>query len=75
MYVESEIASSADISNALTNAYAKMSLYILESNIDIKFSGSTCVTVLIDSQHIYCANVGDSRAIMCSLTKESKLFI
>lgn len=70
MYVESELASASDISYALNIAYSKMSMYILESNIDIKFSGSTCVTVLIDSQHVYCANVGDSRAVMCSQANE-----
>lgn len=28
------------------------------------FSGTTCVTVLITGPHIWCANIGDSRAVL-----------
>lgn len=35
-----------------------------ESNIDIYFSGSTCVSVLIVGNKVFCANVGDSRAVL-----------
>jgi len=35
-----------------------------ESNVDTKFSGSTCVTVFYTPQKLMCANVGDSRAIV-----------
>ena len=35
-----------------------------DSGIDIYFSGSTCVTVLIVGNKIFCANVGDSRAVL-----------
>jgi serine/threonine protein phosphatase PrpC len=28
------------------------------------FSGSTCVTVLIVGNKVFCANVGDSRAVL-----------
>jgi serine/threonine protein phosphatase PrpC len=34
------------------------------SGIDLYFSGSTCVTVLIVGNKIFCANVGDSRAVL-----------
>eukprot|EP00920_Eleutheroschizon_duboscqi_P044110 GHVT01105094.1.p1 GENE.GHVT01105094.1~~GHVT01105094.1.p1 ORF type:complete len:425 (-),score=44.64 GHVT01105094.1:1020-2294(-) len=33
------------------------------SRVDVEFSGTTCVTVLIRGNTLYCANVGDSRAI------------
>lgn len=32
--------------------------------MDIKFSGSTCVTVLTIGQKLFCSNVGDSRGIV-----------
>jgi len=34
------------------------------SGIDIYFSGSTCVSVLIVGNKVFCANVGDSRAVL-----------
>ena len=39
-----------------------------DSGIDIYFSGSTCVTVLIVGNKIFCANVGDSRAVLARET-------
>lgn len=35
-----------------------------ESGINLKFSGSTCVSVLIVGNKVFCANVGDSRAVL-----------
>ena len=32
--------------------------------IDIRFSGSTCVTVMTLGQKLFCSNVGDSRGIV-----------
>jgi len=32
--------------------------------MDIRFSGSTCVTVLTLGQKLFCSNVGDSRGIV-----------
>lgn len=32
--------------------------------MDIRFSGSTCVTVLTMGQKLFCSNVGDSRGII-----------
>ena len=32
--------------------------------IDIKFSGSTCCTALVDGTKITLANVGDSKAVL-----------
>lgn len=34
------------------------------SGIDLYFSGSTCVSVLIVGNKVFCANVGDSRAVL-----------
>jgi serine/threonine protein phosphatase PrpC len=63
--LETELSGAHSIQAALINAYAKVSKEILKSEIDIKFSGSTCVGVLFKNQTIYSANVGDSRAVMC----------
>jgi serine/threonine protein phosphatase PrpC len=34
------------------------------SGINLRFSGSTCVSVLIVGNKVFCANVGDSRATL-----------
>lgn len=31
---------------------------------DVRFSGSTCVSILTYGRHVFMANVGDSRAII-----------
>jgi serine/threonine protein phosphatase PrpC len=51
---------------ALTHAFAK-----LEAEYEIKFSdpkcGTTCVVLLVElsTRNMWCANLGDSRAILC----------
>ena len=35
-----------------------------DSKINLRFSGSTCVSVLIVGTKVFCANVGDSRAVL-----------
>ena len=37
---------------------------LLDSGIDVTFSGSTCVLCYVNNDTIYCANLGDSRAII-----------
>ena len=34
------------------------------SGINLRFSGSTCVSILIVGNKVFCANVGDSRATL-----------
>jgi len=43
-----------------------------KTNIESDFSGSTCVSVLFTQDKLYCANLGDSRAIIGRCTKENK---
>lgn len=38
-----------------------------DSRINIRFSGSTCVSVLIVGTKVFCANVGDSRATLARI--------
>jgi serine/threonine protein phosphatase PrpC len=55
-----------DPAKALREAYKIMNDTVHRSKIDISFSGTTCVSVLVHDKKIYCANVGDSRAIIGS---------
>ncbi len=57
------------VSEALTKTALQTNQEILNVIEDIEFSGSTCVMVFISGQELYTANIGDSRAILC--TKES----
>lgn len=53
--------------SALQSAFSSLSHTIKSSNrYDSNNSGSTCVLVTINSDKIYCANCGDSRAILLS---------
>ena len=36
----------------------------MKNTIDVNFSGTTAVNVLIRGEVLYCANTGDSRAIL-----------
>jgi len=49
---------------ALHNAYKALFDALLKGPIDIAFSGSTAVSCLVQDGVIYCANCGDSRAIL-----------
>ena len=42
---------------------------LLNSEIDLDYSGTTCNIVLIIKDEIYCANLGDSRAIVAKNKK------
>lgn len=41
--------------------------------MDIRFSGSTCVTVMTLGQKLFCSNVGDSRAIVVKKTVDGNM--
>ncbi|CAD8112624.1 unnamed protein product [Paramecium sonneborni] len=44
-----------------------------KSNIDISFSGSTLVIVYLQNNKLYCANLGDSRAVLLSRDDKWKM--
>jgi serine/threonine protein phosphatase PrpC len=41
--------------------------------MDIRFSGSTCVSMMTLGQKLFCVNVGDSRGIVVKLPGGDKL--
>ena len=43
-----------------------------DSKINLRFSGSTCVSVLIVGTKVFCANVGDSRAVLVRQVGQSE---
>jgi serine/threonine protein phosphatase PrpC len=47
--------------NVVTNNLYK------SSGINLRFSGSTCVSILIVGNKVFCANVGDSRATLARM--------
>jgi serine/threonine protein phosphatase PrpC len=49
---------------AFNNAFLNSNEELFSGIMDIRFSGSTCVTVLTMGQKLFCSNVGDSRGII-----------
>ena len=52
------------ISNALTLAFAETNAEVYKMVSDVRFSGSTCTSIITYGRKVYCANVGDSRTIL-----------
>lgn len=51
--------------NLLTNAFERTQEDLECSGIDVELSGSTALMVVCTQDMLFCANVGDSRAILC----------
>lgn len=49
---------------ALHNEILRCNAELSQINIDVNFSGTTLICVLIKGSTLYCANVGDSRALV-----------
>lgn len=62
---QQRVVDSNEVKDALARSFeiTNKGLYN-ESGIDVYYSGSTCVSVLIVGNKIFCANVGDSRAVL-----------
>ena len=53
-----------NVRHSLHNGFLQTNKELLDSPIDCNFSGSTTVSCLLLGTRLWCANVGDSRAIM-----------
>lgn len=54
------------LKNALTTAFLKTQQDLVESEIDVNFSGSTTVVLYVSGNTVWCSNVGDSRAVVAT---------
>ena len=62
--------------NAIKDSFLQINYQLnYNSNIDINFSGSTCISVLFSYNQIITANVGDSRAIRGQYISKNKKWI
>jgi serine/threonine protein phosphatase PrpC len=57
--------------HCIKSAYNRLNDCIVNSGIDTKFSGATVNSILISNQCVFCANVGDCRAILCKFDGSS----
>mmetsp|Transcript_37223 Transcript_37223/g.35852 ORF Transcript_37223/g.35852 Transcript_37223/m.35852 type:complete len:231 (-) Transcript_37223:56-748(-) len=62
-----------EICIAINNSFLDCNEQLFSGIMDIRFSGSTCVTVMTLGQKLFCSNVGDSRAIVVKKTPEGKM--
>lgn len=53
-----------EICIAFNNSFLDCNEELFSGFLDIRFSGSTCVTLMTLGQKLFCSNVGDSRAIV-----------
>lgn len=60
------VVDSTEVKEQLTKSFVQVQDTLFkDSRINLRFSGSTCVSVLIVGTKVFCANVGDSRAVLC----------
>ena len=63
--IEIEKIPFSQIKNIFIQTFKQINTQLTLSSIDTKFSGSTCITLLITPSSIITSNLGDSRAILC----------
>ena len=59
-----EYPNSDIMKTSLTNAFAEANNEVYNMVSDVRFSGSTCTSIITYGRKVYCANVGDSRTIL-----------
>ena len=50
--------------SSLHNAFGETNNEVYKMVSDVRFSGSTCTSIITYGRKVYCANVGDSRTIL-----------
>ncbi len=58
---------------AFNNSFLDANEELFSGILDIRFSGSTCVSLITLGQKIFCSNVGDSRGILGKITSDGRL--
>ena len=53
--------------HVMSTAFTTINWDLKKSTIDVNYSGTTCVSVILYGWKLVCANVGDSRAVLGSL--------
>lgn len=59
-----EMLNTDEICIAFNNAFLNCNEELFSGIMDIRFSGSTCVSIMTLGQKLFCVNVGDSRGII-----------
>ena len=66
LHLEKQVPLHSDLKTAIKSAYQKLNRDIFESYLDASFSGAATVSVLVQKNKLYCANLGDCRCILGS---------
>jgi serine/threonine protein phosphatase PrpC len=64
LYKSSSEKDADGVKEMLRLAFSKTTKQLVASTVDSYFSGTTTVSVVISGTHLWCANVGDSRAVL-----------
>ena len=66
--INQRVVDSTEVKEQLDRSFTTVSNNLFKSSgINLRFSGSTCVSVLIVGNKVFCANVGDSRATLARM--------
>jgi serine/threonine protein phosphatase PrpC len=68
---KAEMLNTDEICIAFNNAFLDCNETLFGGNLDIRFSGSTCVSLVTLGQKLFCSNVGDSRGIIVKKSPDS----
>lgn len=66
---------SSDFLALINEAYLSTFNGLFNTAIDFTLSGATCVTLFVDGKDLYCANVGDSRALLSKFNDGDWFFV
>ena len=66
-----EELNTGEIFITFNNAFLDCNETLFAGNLDIRFSGFTCVRLIALGQKLFCSNVGDSRGITVKKVAET----